>query len=215
MLFGVVDHPEAGEEAGDDEVGEDLGAAPGLEVGGEDAPEAVVEEGFCGEDAEGGDDGCQGEGAWVHDSRVREIGNGGNYLGGYCVASRGWGEFLMGTSFAPLLKTWRQRRRLSQLELALTAGVSQRHVSFLESGRARPSREMILQLSETLGVPLRDRNGLLTAAGFAPVFQARALGDPEMGQVMGAVRMMLANHEPFPAVAIDRGGGRGAFEWAV
>lgn len=205
LLFGVVDHPEAGEEAGDDEVGEDLGAAPGLEVGGEDAPEAVVEEGFGGEDAEGGDDGCQGEGAWVHDSRVREIGNGGKYLGGYCVASRGWGEFLMGTSFAPLLKTWRQRRRLSQLELALTAGVSQRHVSFLESGRARPSREMILQLSETLGVPLRDRNGLLTAAGFAPVFQARALGDPEMGQVMGAVRMMLVNHEPFPAVAIDRG----------
>lgn len=111
----------------------------------------------------------------------------------------------MGTSFAPLLKTWRQRRRLSQLALALTSGVSQRHLSFLESGRARPSREMILQLSETLAVPLRDRNGWLTAAGFAPVFQARSLGDPEMGQVMGAVRMMLANHEPFPAVAIDRG----------
>jgi transcriptional regulator with XRE-family HTH domain len=106
--------------------------------------------------------------------------------------------------FPRLLKAWRQKRRLSQLELALESGVSQRHVSFLESGRARPSRSMILQLSETLEVPLRDRNDWLVAAGFAPVFRERALDDPQMGQVMGAVRMMLANHEPFPAVAIDR-----------
>ena len=116
-----------------------------------------------------------------------------------------------------MLKAWRGKRRLSQLELAMTAGVSQRHVSFLESGRARPSREMILQLSETLAVPLRERNGLLTAAGFAPVFQARALEDPEMGQVMGAVRMMLSNHAPYPAVAIDRAWNvvvaNGPFEW--
>lgn len=107
-------------------------------------------------------------------------------------------------AFPLLLKTWRQRRRLSQLELALSAGVSQRHLSFLESGRAKPSRAMILQLSETLEVPLRDRNDWLTAAGFAPVFKARPLEDPQMSQVMNAVRMMLANHAPFPAVAIDR-----------
>jgi len=92
------------------------------------------------------------------------------------------------SSFPELLKAWRQKRRLSQLGLALQSGVSQRHVSFLESGRARPSRTMILQLSETLEVPLRDRNDWLVAAGFAPVFRARPLDDPQMSQVMGAVR---------------------------
>lgn len=107
-------------------------------------------------------------------------------------------------AFPLLLKSWRQKRRLSQLELALESGVSQRHVSFLESGRAKPSRSMILQLSETLEVPLRERNDWLVAAGFAPVFRARPLDDPQMNQVMSAVRMMLANHEPFPAIAIDR-----------
>lgn len=107
-------------------------------------------------------------------------------------------------SFSLLLKTWRQRRRLSQLELALSSGVSQRHISFLESGRAQPSRSMILQLSETLEVPLRERNEWLSAAGFAPIFRARPLDDPQMNQVMSAVQMMLTNHEPFPAVAIDR-----------
>ena len=106
--------------------------------------------------------------------------------------------------FPSLLKAWRQKRRLSQLDLALDSGVSQRHVSFLESGRANPSRGMILQLSETLDVPLRERNAWLTAAGFAPIFQTRTLDDPRMGQVMSAVRMMLANHEPFPALALDR-----------
>ena len=106
--------------------------------------------------------------------------------------------------FPLLLKTWRQKRRLSQLGLALSSGVSQRHVSFLESGRAKPSRSMILQLSETLEVPLRERNDWLTAAGFAPLFKARPLDDPQMVQVMNAVQMMLANHEPFPAIAIDR-----------
>lgn len=108
------------------------------------------------------------------------------------------------SGFPHLLKSWRQKRRLSQLDLALSAGVSQRHVSYLESGRASPSRNMILQLSETLEVPLRERNDWLTAAGFAPVFKARPLDDPQMGQVMSAVRMMLANAAPFPAVAIDR-----------
>lgn len=107
-------------------------------------------------------------------------------------------------AFPALLKDWRGRRRLSQLRLALESGVSQRHVSFLESGRAKPSRTMVLQLTETLAVPLRDRNEWLTAAGFAPMFQSRALDDPQMTQVMTAVRRMLENHEPFPAVAIDR-----------
>jgi transcriptional regulator with XRE-family HTH domain len=108
------------------------------------------------------------------------------------------------SGFPHLLRAWRQKRRLSQLDLALASGVSQRHVSFLESGRAHPSRTMILQLSETLEVPLRDRNDWLTAAGFAPVFKARTLEDPQMSQVLNAVRLMLTNHEPFPAIAIDR-----------
>ena len=107
-------------------------------------------------------------------------------------------------SFPNLLRQWRQKRRLSQLDLALSSDVSQRHISFLESGRANPSRNMILQLSETLDVPLRDRNTWLTAAGFAPVFRTRNLDDPQMGQVMSAVRMMLSAHEPFPAIALDR-----------
>jgi transcriptional regulator with XRE-family HTH domain len=108
------------------------------------------------------------------------------------------------SSFPQLLRTWRQRRRLSQLELSLESGVSQRHLSFLELGRANPSRSMILQLSETLEVPLRERNDWLVAAGFAPLFRARPLDDPQMSQVLSAVRRMLASHEPFPALAIDR-----------
>jgi transcriptional regulator with XRE-family HTH domain len=106
--------------------------------------------------------------------------------------------------FLHLLKTWRKKRRLSQLELAMTSGVSQRHISFLESGRAKPSRSMILRLSECLEVPLRGRNEWLIAAGFAPMFRARSLDDPMMDQVMSAVERMLDNHAPFPAVAIDR-----------
>jgi transcriptional regulator with XRE-family HTH domain len=106
--------------------------------------------------------------------------------------------------FPPLLRAWRARRRLSQLELALRSGVSQRHLSFLESGRARPSRSMVLRLGETLEVPLRERNVWLLAAGYAPAFRARPLDDPQMAQVMGAVRRMLASHEPFPAIALDR-----------
>ena len=109
------------------------------------------------------------------------------------------------TGFPHLLKSWRQKRRLSQLDLALDAGVSQRHLSYLEQGRAKPSRSMILTLSETLDVPLRERNDWLTAAGFAPAFKARPLDDPQMGQVMSAVTMMLKAHAPFPALALDRG----------
>ncbi|NOT42741.1 MAG: helix-turn-helix transcriptional regulator [Alphaproteobacteria bacterium] len=107
-------------------------------------------------------------------------------------------------AFPHILKNWRTKRRMSQLDLALASGVSQRHVSFLESGRAKPSRTMILQLSETLEVPLRERNDWLTAGGFAPVFRARPLDDPQMALVMNAVKVMLANAEPYPAVAIDR-----------
>jgi transcriptional regulator with XRE-family HTH domain len=106
--------------------------------------------------------------------------------------------------FPGLLRAWRRRRRMSQLGLALASDVSQRHVSFLESGRARPSRAMILQLSETLDVPLRERNAWLVAAGFAPVYRLRPLDDPQMEPVIGAVRTMLAAHEPFPGVALDR-----------
>ncbi len=108
------------------------------------------------------------------------------------------------SAFPALLRSWRERRRKSQLALALEAGVSQRHLSFLERGRARPSRAMILQLSETLEVPLRERNDWLVAAGFAPAYRARGLRDPQMGAVMSAVRVMLHNHQPYPAVAIGR-----------
>ena len=115
------------------------------------------------------------------------------------------GPWIMVKGFPRLLREWRQRRRWSQLDLALTSGVSQRHISFLESARANPSRTMILQLSEALEVPLRERNHWLTAAGYAPLFKSRTLEDPQMAQVMGAVRMMLAAHEPYPALALDRG----------
>jgi transcriptional regulator with XRE-family HTH domain len=108
------------------------------------------------------------------------------------------------SAFGSLLREWRQRRRLSQLTLALEAGVSQRHLSFVESGRAQPSRELVLHLSEQLDVPLRDRNKLLLAAGYAPVFNERRLDDPALGTVRGAVERVLQGHEPFPAIAVDR-----------
>jgi len=104
----------------------------------------------------------------------------------------------------PLLRDWRRRRRLSQLDLALDAGVSARHVSFVETGRARPSAEMVLQLAERLEVPLRNRNQLLLAAGHAPVFEQHDLEDPEMAPVRQAIGLILTGHEPYPAVVIDR-----------
>jgi transcriptional regulator with XRE-family HTH domain len=103
-----------------------------------------------------------------------------------------------------LLREWRQRRRLSQLDLALEAEVSTRHLSFVESGRARPSREMVLHLAERLEVPLRERNALLVAAGFAPVFRERALQDPALAAARKAIDLVLKGHEPYPALAIDR-----------
>ncbi|WP_434710054.1 helix-turn-helix transcriptional regulator [Rhizobium sp. YTUHZ045] len=102
------------------------------------------------------------------------------------------------------LREWRQRRRMSQLDLALEADISQRHLSFIESGRSTPSREMLLHLAERLDVPLRDRNPLLLAAGFAPVFAERKLDDPALEPARRAIDMVLKGHEPFPAIAIDR-----------
>jgi transcriptional regulator with XRE-family HTH domain len=103
-----------------------------------------------------------------------------------------------------LLREWRERRRLSQLALALDAEVSTRHLSFLETGRARPSREMLLRLTERLEVPLRERNTMLLAAGFAPAYPERDLDDPALGVARAAVDRVLAGHEPFPALAVDR-----------
>jgi transcriptional regulator with XRE-family HTH domain len=102
-----------------------------------------------------------------------------------------------------LLKMWRSKRRLSQLDLAGRAGVSSRHLSFVETGRSRPSREMVLHLAEHLDVPLRDRNALLTAAGFAPVYHESPLDAPELASVRQAIEVILANHEPCPAFVID------------
>jgi transcriptional regulator with XRE-family HTH domain len=102
------------------------------------------------------------------------------------------------------LRSWRQRRHLSQLDLACDADISTRHISFLETGRARPSRDMVLHLAERLEVPLRDRNVLLVAAGFAPVFAERSLDDPALNAARQAVDLVLAAHEPYPAIAVDR-----------
>ena len=102
------------------------------------------------------------------------------------------------------LREWRQRRRLSQLDLALDAQISARHLSFLETGRASPSREMVLHLAECLDMPLRERNALLIAAGFAPMFPERRLDDPALQAARKAVELVLAGHEPYPALAIDR-----------
>ncbi len=102
-----------------------------------------------------------------------------------------------------LLKLWRSRRRLSQLELASAAGVSSRHLSFVETGRSKPSREMVLHLAEHLDVPLRDRNAMLTAAGFAPVYHESPLDAPELASVRQAIEVILTNHEPRPAFVID------------
>lgn len=103
------------------------------------------------------------------------------------------------------LRTWRQRRHLSQLDLALEADISTRHLSFMETGRAQPSRDMVLRLAERLEVPLRERNTLLMAAGFAPVFSQRGLDHPALAAARQAVDLILTGHEPFPALAVDRG----------
>ena len=113
----------------------------------------------------------------------------------------------MQTQIVPVgdqLRAWRSRRRLSQLDLALDAEISARHLSFLETGRSRPSRAMLLRLAERLNVPARDRNLLLVAAGFAPALPERSLDDPALAAARRAVDLVLKAHEPFPALAVDR-----------
>ncbi|HET9472868.1 MAG TPA: helix-turn-helix transcriptional regulator [Steroidobacteraceae bacterium] len=106
--------------------------------------------------------------------------------------------------FGYALRSWRQRRHLSQLELAGDVEISTRHLSFVETGRSQPSREMVLRLAERLEVPLRERNELLVAAGYAPVYSARPLDDPAMNSARAAVELILNGHEPYPAVLVDR-----------
>jgi transcriptional regulator with XRE-family HTH domain len=108
------------------------------------------------------------------------------------------------TGFGPLLRRWRQQRGISQLELSLQAEVSSRHLSWLENGRAQPSRAMVLRLADRLGVPLRERNALLASAGYAPLFAERALDDPALAAAREALQRLLDAHEPWPALAVDR-----------
>ncbi len=103
-----------------------------------------------------------------------------------------------------LIRDWRQLRRLSQLDLAVEAEISQKHLSFIESGRSAPSRDMVLHLAEYLAVPLRERNALLLAAGYAPVYLERSLEDPSLQAAKSAIDLVLKGHEPYPAVAVDR-----------
>ena len=103
-----------------------------------------------------------------------------------------------------LLREWRRRRRLSQLDLAGDASISTRHLSCVETGRALPSRAMLLHLAERLDIPLRERNALLTAAGYAPMYGERPLNDPALAAARKAVDLVLAGHEPYPAIAVDR-----------
>ena len=121
----------------------------------------------------------------------------------------------VGAGVGALLRDWRRRRRLSQLELALEAGVSARHLSFVETGRARPSAEMVVHLADHLDVPLRDRNQLLLAAGYAPAYGQHGLDEPEMGPVRDALDRVLAGHEPYPAIVVDRHWGMVAANSAI
>lgn len=103
-----------------------------------------------------------------------------------------------------LLRHWRQQRHLSQLDLALQAGISARHLSYMETGRALPSRAMVLRLAERLAVPLRERNVLLVAAGYAPLYRQRSLDDPALAAARTALELVLKGHEPYPALLVDR-----------
>jgi len=107
-------------------------------------------------------------------------------------------------TFGPTLRAWRNHRRMSQLELSLTAEISQRHISWLETGRSRPSRRMVVQLSEALDVPLRDRNRLLNTAGFAPIYHESRLDETQMGAVRSALRRILDQHLPYPALVVNQ-----------
>jgi transcriptional regulator with XRE-family HTH domain len=105
----------------------------------------------------------------------------------------------------PLLRKWREQRRLTQMELALDAGISARHLSFVETGRSKPGRTMLLAVTERLAIPYRERNEILLAAGYAPAFQERSLEDPALSPVRDALDRILAAHEPYPGIAFDRG----------
>ncbi|GAA2924933.1 MULTISPECIES: helix-turn-helix transcriptional regulator [Streptomycetaceae] len=107
------------------------------------------------------------------------------------------------TGVGPLLRGWREQRRISQLELALRADSSARHISFVETGRARPSEQMILRLADHLDIPVRERNALLVVAGYAPRFAETSLDDPSMGALREAVERLLAGYEPYPALVVD------------
>ena len=109
-----------------------------------------------------------------------------------------------GSSFGDQLRSWRRLRRMSQMDLALEAEVSTRHLSFVESGRSRPSRDMVLRLAEQLELPLRARNALLIAAGLAPAYPERSIEDPALEPAKRAIQLILKGHEPFPALAGDR-----------
>jgi transcriptional regulator with XRE-family HTH domain len=108
-------------------------------------------------------------------------------------------------AFGSLMREWRQRRRLSQLDLAIEADVSARHLSFIETGRSTPSRSMVLRLATVLDVPLREQNRLLLAAGLAPVYGERSLDDPDMSAVRDGIERVLNAYNPFPCVVVDRG----------
>src|SRR5215207_3470696 len=103
-----------------------------------------------------------------------------------------------------MLREWRDDRRRSQLDLALSVGVSTRHLSFVENGKSRPSPELVLAVAEHLDVPLRERNTMLLAAGFAPRYSSRDLSDPAMAQVRASLQRLLDAHDPYPGVVIDR-----------
>jgi len=111
----------------------------------------------------------------------------------------------MVSDFGHVLRQWRGNRGMSQLELSLASGVSSRHISFIETGRSCPSREMVLRLAETLALPLRDRNALLVAAGYAPLYRERTLGDVALTPVRRALELVLSSHAPYPAFVLDRG----------
>jgi transcriptional regulator with XRE-family HTH domain len=106
--------------------------------------------------------------------------------------------------FGDQLRDWRQRRHLSQLDLAADVNISTRHLSFVETGRSQPSRAMVLRLAERLNVPYRERNALLTAAGYAPMYAVRPLSDPALAAARAAVDLILNGHEPYPALLVDR-----------
>jgi transcriptional regulator with XRE-family HTH domain len=134
---------------------------------------------------------------------MREDENGVDYLQGNTAPTSGALSSGM-TSVGTLIRDWRHRRHLSQLELAGDAEISTRHLSFIETGRATPSRDMVLRLAERLDVPLRARNTLLVSAGFAPLYSERPLNDPALHVAMTAIEHLLRAHAPFPALAIDR-----------